>query len=110
MLVLGPQALHALRSRRALLRERVVRLATERCGLPADAELLLKSMGSKDKMGRWRNALGYFSVRRRRKKDYNEVVRRLRFDDAERAVADLYHALQMRLFDSVDYPEDVEPL
>lgn len=88
MLLLGPTALRTLRARRSSLHDRVVdSLAVSRCGLPADSSLLLDASDKNGRRTRWRNALGYFSVRRRRKRDYNEV---------------------MRLWDPVDYDEEDE--
>ena len=69
MLVVGRKRLEELREVREGLYGRVVEVATGRLGLPRDArELIQTSRGL-------RNRLGYFSVKRRRKKDWNEVLR-----------------------------------
>lgn len=85
--MLGQAELNELRLQRASLVEPVRKLAVERCELPEDSELLLLDRGgggSKPVRGGRRelvikngqvSRLGYFSLRRRRKKDYNEVLR-----------------------------------
>jgi glycerol-3-phosphate O-acyltransferase / dihydroxyacetone phosphate acyltransferase len=78
MLVVGKKRLQELRDTREGLYMRVVEVATKRLGLPRDAEELVKTQ-----KGLWRR-LGYFSVKRRRKKGWNEVL---------------------RLYDVTDYPE-----
>jgi glycerol-3-phosphate O-acyltransferase / dihydroxyacetone phosphate acyltransferase len=69
MLCLGKARMEELRVVREGLYERVIGVATGRLGLPRDAGELVKT-----KRG-LRRRLGYFSVRRRRKKDWNEVLR-----------------------------------
>jgi len=61
--------LEELRVVRKGLYERVVEVATGRLGLPGDAWELVKTSSG------LRKRLGYFSVKRRRKKDWNEVLR-----------------------------------
>ena len=75
MLAVGPNRLEELRSLRTDLHERVMRVAVEKAELSADPENALdryKKANLQEKGGRV-GRLGYFSVRRRRKKDYNEV-------------------------------------
>jgi glycerol-3-phosphate O-acyltransferase / dihydroxyacetone phosphate acyltransferase len=69
MLCIGRKRLDELREVREGLYARVVEVATRRLGLPKDSRELVKTQRGKR---RW---LGYFSVRRRRKKDWNEVLR-----------------------------------
>jgi len=72
MLVIGRAKLEELRVLREDLLERVMEVAVKRLGLPRDAEELVASGKGG---GLMRRRLGYFSVRRRRKKDWNEVLR-----------------------------------
>ena len=69
MLHLGKGRMAELREMRDGLHERVIEVAVGRLGLPRNAEELVKT---KHGLRRW---LGYFSVKRRRKKDWNEVLR-----------------------------------
>jgi glycerol-3-phosphate O-acyltransferase / dihydroxyacetone phosphate acyltransferase len=69
MLCIGRKRLDELREVREGLYARVVEVATRRLGLPKDSRELVKTQRGRR---RW---LGYFSVRRRRKKDWNEVLR-----------------------------------
>lgn len=75
MLAIGKRRLKEIRKQREDLKERVVRVAVERAELPADPDVFVKDARERrvkergGKVGR----LGYFSLRRRRKKDYNEV-------------------------------------
>jgi glycerol-3-phosphate O-acyltransferase / dihydroxyacetone phosphate acyltransferase len=68
MLVVGKKRLDELREIRDGLYVRVADVAVGRLGLPRDAKELIKTDGL-------RRRLGYFSVKRRRKKDWNEVLR-----------------------------------
>ncbi|KAH9847959.1 hypothetical protein C2E23DRAFT_740771 [Lenzites betulinus] len=88
LLWLGEPALQAMRARRAGLYGRVMELATGTLGLPAEPETYFAETGGVDKgrvRGRWASKANYFSVRRRRKRDWNETL---------------------RLYDQVDYPGD----
>lgn len=72
MLLVGKQRLAELRLLREDLRRRIMQVAVERADLPSEPEDLL----ARQSCGRARagiSRLGYFSIRRRRKKDYNEV-------------------------------------
>ena len=69
MLRLGKERMAGLREMRDGLYQRVIEVAVGRLGLPRNAEELVKT-----KRG-LRRRLGYFSVKRRRKKDWNEVLR-----------------------------------
>jgi len=69
MICIGRKRLDELRDVRDGLYIRVVEVATGRLGLPRDSRELVKTQKGRR---RW---LGYFSVRRRRKKDWNEVLR-----------------------------------
>ena len=74
MLAIGPARLRELRLHRIKLHERVLQAATERADLPEDVQIFLDKERRKERGGRV-GRLGYFSIRRRRKKDYNEVMR-----------------------------------
>ena len=69
MITIGKTRLEELRMIREGLYDRVVEVATKRLGLPRNAGELVQTKGG---LRRW---LGYFSVKRRRKKDWNEVLR-----------------------------------
>jgi len=69
MIAVGRGRLEELRGVREGLYERVVEVATGRLGLPRDSRELVKTQRGRR---RW---LGYFSVKRRKKKDWNEVLR-----------------------------------
>lgn len=69
MIITGKERLEELRTIREGLYVRVVEVATRRLGLPRNAEELVQTKG------RLKRLLGYFSVKRRRKKDWNEVLR-----------------------------------
>ncbi|KAM5533713.1 hypothetical protein V8D89_012586 [Ganoderma adspersum] len=88
LLLIGKPALQAMRERREGLHERVMELAVGTLGLPAEPETYFAESGGREKgrvRGRWASKAKYFSVRRRRKRDWNETL---------------------RLYDQVDYPED----
>ncbi|KAK4054062.1 hypothetical protein OIO90_003707 [Microbotryomycetes sp. JL221] len=78
LLWIGKAQLLMLRQMREDLRVRVERIAVERCGLPADAE---KWFLAEEKAARRRWAprkpgfLDFFSLKRRRKKDWNEALK-----------------------------------
>jgi glycerol-3-phosphate O-acyltransferase/dihydroxyacetone phosphate acyltransferase len=69
MIAAGKRRLDELRYTREGLYERVVDVATGQLGLPRDARELVDGKGGA------RRRLGYFSVKRRKKKDWNEVLR-----------------------------------
>lgn len=90
-----------LKKRRSGIHGRVMELATRDLELPANPESYFldtepcgtmtdsakgrdAARGEGGMKGRWRSGAQYFSVRRRRKKDWNEVL---------------------RLYDKVDYPD-----
>ncbi|KAI5481332.1 hypothetical protein MNV49_004954 [Pseudohyphozyma bogoriensis] len=80
LLMIGKGQLLLLREMREELRGRVVDVAVRDCGLPADSD---KYLAARPK---WRGLhAGFFSLRRRRKKDWNEVL---------------------KLWDISEYPED----
>ncbi|KAF9812554.1 hypothetical protein IEO21_06144 [Rhodonia placenta] len=88
LLRMGQACLWELHALRARLHERVMDLAVNTLGLPPDPEHYFVQSGGKEKgrvRGRWASKTKYFSVRRRRKRDWNETL---------------------RLYDQVDYPED----
>ncbi|KAL1670114.1 hypothetical protein GGF50DRAFT_94701 [Schizophyllum commune] len=87
LLKVGKPTLEAMRERRAGLHERIMRLAKE-IDLPEDPEEHFRSAGGREKgriMGKWDAKARYFSLKRRRKRDWNETL---------------------RLYDKVDYPAE----
>lgn len=84
-----------LQATRQNLYKRIMNLAVHVLGLPEDPETYFAQVdsedtgkGKKDKgrvRGRWESKTKYFSIRRRRKRDWNETL---------------------RLYDKVDYPDD----
>ncbi|TBU25155.1 hypothetical protein BD311DRAFT_790578 [Dichomitus squalens] len=88
LLLIGKPALAQMRSRREDLHRRVMELAVSTLGLPGEPERYFAESGGREKgrvQGRWASKAKYFSVRRRRKRDWNETL---------------------RLYDQVDYPGD----
>jgi len=88
LLCMGQARLRELHMLRERLHDRVMDLAVSTLGLPPDPEHYFAESGGKEKgrvKGRWASKTKYFSVRRRRKRDWNETL---------------------RLYDQVDYPED----
>jgi glycerol-3-phosphate O-acyltransferase / dihydroxyacetone phosphate acyltransferase len=82
-----PNQLAALRQTRTSLHARVLSLATGTLGLPEDPEDFYIRIGGRQKgraVGKWESRAKYFSLRRRRKRDWNETL---------------------RLYDKVDYPQ-----
>ncbi|KAI0266804.1 hypothetical protein BC834DRAFT_969315 [Gloeopeniophorella convolvens] len=78
LLRVDPATLARLRATRADLHHRVMRLAVDGLGLPPDPEKYFAANGEMDKgrvTGRWAGRTKYFSVRRRRKRDWNETLR-----------------------------------
>ena len=88
LLWIGPKRITALREIREDLHGEIMELAVDTLGLPSDPESYFVQAGTKEKgrvRGRWASSAKYFSVRRRRKRDWNETL---------------------RLYDMVDYPDD----
>lgn len=91
LLLIGKPALKRMRERRADLHSKVMDLAVGTLGLPGDPEKHFASIGGKEKgrvRGTWDHVVRYFSVKRRRKRDWNETL---------------------GLYDKVDYPVDDYP-
>ncbi|KAH7106839.1 hypothetical protein BKA62DRAFT_685252 [Auriculariales sp. MPI-PUGE-AT-0066] len=87
LLRVGKGTLNELRAKRERLYARVMELAKE-LELPDDPETYFATSGGREKgriMGRWDSNARYFSLNRRRKKDWNETL---------------------RLYESVDYPAE----
>ena len=85
---LGDTQARALHARRQELHARLMVLATQYLSLPPDPEAFFSMVGGKEKgrvRGKWEGKVKYFSVRRRRKRDWNETL---------------------RLYDAHDYPDD----
>jgi len=87
LLRVGKSTLKGMHERRTDLYGRVMNLAVNTLGLPADPEAHFLEVGGRQK-GRvrssWESGARYFSVRRRRKRDWNETL---------------------RLYDKTDYPD-----
>jgi glycerol-3-phosphate O-acyltransferase/dihydroxyacetone phosphate acyltransferase len=88
LLRVGKNTLKDMHERREALHRRVMNLAVLTLGLPMDPETYFLEAGGREK-GRvrssWESGARYFSVRRRRKRDWNETL---------------------RLYDKTDYPDD----
>lgn len=88
LLRVGKGTLKGMHEQRVALHERVMKLAVLTLGLPKDPETYFLEAGGREK-GRvrnsWESGARYFSVRRRRKRDWNETL---------------------RLYDKTDYPDD----
>ena len=88
LLLIGKPRLRQLYARRQELHARLMVVAVEGLRLPSDPETHFSQSGGKEKgriRSRWEGKVKYFSVKRRRKRDWNETL---------------------RLYDKVDYPED----
>jgi glycerol-3-phosphate O-acyltransferase / dihydroxyacetone phosphate acyltransferase len=88
LLCVGKSTLKRMGDSRADLHSRVMNLAVQTLHLPDDPEDYFVRAGGKQKgrvRGKWESGAGYFSVRRRRKRDWNETL---------------------RLYDKVDYPDE----
>ena len=88
LLMMGPPKIQELRETRKELHRQIMDLAVGTLGLPAEPEAYFAESGPMEKgrvRGRWASSTRYFSVRRRRKRDWNETL---------------------RLYDKVDYPDD----
>jgi hypothetical protein len=84
----GKPTLDHMRIVREGLHERVMDLSINSLGLPADPETHFLESGGKHKgrvSTRWEAGAKYFSLRRRRKRDWNETL---------------------RLYDKVDFPDE----
>ena len=78
LLRVNPATLARLRATREDLHRRLMDLAVHGLGLPSNPEENFRLYGGKDQgrlIGRWASRAEYFSVRRRRKRDWNETLR-----------------------------------
>ena len=78
LLWIGKPALQQMREKREDLHRRVMELAVGTLGLPDEPETYFAESGGREKgrvRGRWASKAKYFSVRRRRKRDWNETLR-----------------------------------
>ena len=78
MLLASPTTLARLRAERASIHSRLHELAVNGLGLPRDPETYFTQSGERQKgrvTGHWAGRAKYFSVRRRRKRDWNETLR-----------------------------------
>ncbi|KAG6333631.1 hypothetical protein ID866_5456 [Astraeus odoratus] len=88
LLMVGKVTLKAMRQIRGDLHARIRNLAVGKLGLPMEPEKYFLEKGGREKgrvRGNLESGAKYFSVRRRRKRDWNETL---------------------RLYDKVDYPDD----
>jgi len=88
LLRVNSRTMKEMRERREHLHARLMTLATKYLRLPEDPDRFFLESGGKEKgrvRGAWESRVKYFSVRRRRKRDWDETL---------------------RLYDMVDYPED----
>ncbi|KIK09879.1 hypothetical protein K443DRAFT_671190 [Laccaria amethystina LaAM-08-1] len=88
LLQVGKPTLKGMHEKRRELYNRVMDLATSSLGLPENPETHFALSGGKEKgrvRGSWDSRARYFSIKRRRKRDWNETL---------------------RLYDKVDYPVD----
>lgn len=88
LLRVGKATLKSMHDRREDLHSRVMNLAIQSLGLPVNPESFFITAGGREKgrvKGPWDSTARYFSLKRRRKRDWNETL---------------------RLYDKVDYPDD----
>ncbi|CAK5265677.1 unnamed protein product [Mycena citricolor] len=88
LLLVGQPRLDKMREQRSDLHRRILSLAVNTLGLPDNPESYFLQNGGKEKgrvRGRWESGSRYFSLKRRRKRDWNETL---------------------RLYDVVDYPKE----
>jgi glycerol-3-phosphate O-acyltransferase/dihydroxyacetone phosphate acyltransferase len=90
LLIVGKAELTRLRSKRENLGQRLLTMAVDELGMPSDPETYFaQPTNSGGEKGRqrtsWHGGAKYFSVRRRRKRDWNETL---------------------RLYDKVDFPNE----
>ncbi|KAF8210471.1 hypothetical protein K438DRAFT_1916849 [Mycena galopus ATCC 62051] len=88
LLLVGKPTLRSMHARREDLHTRVQNLAVQTLGLPEEPEAYFARHGGKEKgrvRGPWESGSRYFSIKRRRKRDWNETL---------------------RLYDIVDYPKE----
>lgn len=87
LLRIGKPALKKMSDERVVIHEKVMRLSRS-LDLPSNPELHFSEKGGQEKgriRGKWDSSKRYFSITRRRKRDWNETL---------------------RLYDKVDYPDD----
>lgn len=88
LLWVGPTTLKELRETREDLHSRIMNVAVGTLGLPQNPEKHFLESGGREKgrvKTKWESGAKYFSMRRRRKRDWNETL---------------------RLYDKVDYPDE----
>lgn len=87
LLLVGKPTLKKMFEVRKSLHSRVMNLAITKLDLPEDSEQYFSHVGGREKgriRGSWDSRARYFSIKRRRKRDWNETL---------------------RLYDQVDYPD-----
>lgn len=88
LLYVGKPNLKKMLDIRRDIHSRVMNLGITKLNLPKNPESHFSQVGGKEKgrvRGTWESGARYFSIRRRRKRDWNETL---------------------RLYDKVDYPEE----
>ncbi|KAF9010484.1 hypothetical protein BDQ17DRAFT_1387737 [Cyathus striatus] len=88
LMVVGRLSLQSMGERRSDLYSRVMDVGVNVLNLPDEPERYFLAAGGQEKgrvRGRWQSGAKYFSLKRRRKRDWNETL---------------------RLYDKVDYPEE----
>ncbi|KAF8160841.1 hypothetical protein B0H34DRAFT_653689 [Crassisporium funariophilum] len=88
LLRVGKSTLRKMHDVRINLHARVMEVAVTKMGLPENPVIHFSEAGGKEKgrvRGSWDSRARYFSIKRRRKRDWNETL---------------------RLYDKVDYPDD----
>lgn len=88
LLYVGKPTLKMMYEKRKDLHDKLMNLAVTKLDLPPEPESHFVIVGGKEKgrvRSRWESGTGYFSIKRRRKRDWNETL---------------------RLYDKVDYPPE----
>ncbi|KAF8586687.1 hypothetical protein K439DRAFT_1340225 [Ramaria rubella] len=78
LLYIGKETLLQLSLRRQELHDRIMTLAVDTLELPSDPENYFRDRGGREKgrvRGGWESNTSYFSIKRRRKRDWNEILR-----------------------------------
>lgn len=90
LFLVGNPTLKEIRENRKDLHARLMSIAVNKLGLPDDPEFYFSQTGGKQKgrvQGQWDSMSKYFSLTKRRKRDWNETL---------------------RLYDKVDYPPQTD--
>ena len=77
LLWIGKRTLLQLSERRRQFHGRIMTLAVDSLGLPAEPETFFREKGGREKgrvRGNWESTTGYFSIKRRRKRDVSHFI------------------------------------